>query len=461
MRIHLLIPEVRELLQGGQLDDLRSVLQEMHPTDAAAILSALEIEEIDEILAALPTEIERDVFHYIDPEVQEDYVTGAGRGRVRKALGLMLSDDRHEFLERLDERVRLRLIPLLPSAAREDLLRRETFREDQVGSFLTTDYAVLNPSLTARMAIKELRHQAPKKETIYYSYVVDRLGHLVGFVSLRDLILAKDDTMVRELMKTELVSITPDVDQEEAAHIIRDYDLLALPVVDATGHLIGIVTHDDAVDIVEEEAQEDIEKMAGLTGHGVSVGDYDYLEEPVWRQVRRRAPVLCLLALFWVVTSAVIVGFESSIREKILLVALLPMVMATGGMVGTQASTLVIRALTVGVLEKEPLLRFLWKELRVAATMAVLLAIIAFLDAILVDGMRGDGDPFAMVVRSGAVIGAAMLAHVLSAALLGALTPLVVKKLRGDPAMISTPAVTAIADLTGAAIYLIMVTALL
>jgi len=466
MRNSLLVPEVRELLQEGRLDDLRAVLEEMHPSDAADILSALQVEEIAAILAALPAEIERDVFHYLDAEVQEAYVEGAGRERVQAALGLMLSDDRAAFLDRFDERVRDRLIPLLPNAAREDLLRRETFREDQVGAFLTTDYAVLNPALTVRDALRELRRQAPKKETIYYSYVVDRLGMLVGFVSLRDLILAGEETRVSEVMKTDLVSIAAEADQEEAAHLIRDYDLLALPVVDNAGRLVGIVTHDDAVDIVAEEAHEDIEKMAGLTGHGADVGDYDYLEEPVWRQIRRRAPVLCLLALFWVVTSTGIGGFEQHLEGRWLLFSLLPMVMATGGRVGTQASALVIRALTVSDEEQHRLLPYVWKELRVAGLMGTILAAIAAVDTVLVHWIRpadagGPAESMAIVTDFAVVIGGAMLAHVLSAGLLGALTPLVVKKLRGDPAMISTPAVTAIADLTGATIYLVMVTVLL
>jgi magnesium transporter len=356
--------------------------------------------------------------------------------------------------------VRDQLICLLPNAAREDLLRRGTFREDQVGSFLSTDFAVLNPQLTARSAIAELRRQAPSKETIYYSYVLDRFGKLVGFVSLRDLILANEGTPVGDIMKTELVSVSAEADQEEAARIIRDYDLIALPVVDTAGRLVGLVTHDDAVDIVEEEAQEDIEKMAGVTGHGAEPGDYDYLEEPVLRQVRRRAPVVCVLALFWVVTATVIQGFEEHLQIG-LLVALLPMVMATGGMVGTQASALVIRALTVGDIGKAAVATVIWKELRVAGLMALLLGSIAFANALIVSRTATTPDPLDVVMRSGVVIGAAMLGHVLSAALLGALTPLAVQKMRGDPAMISTPAVTAIADLTGAAIYLVLVMLLL
>ena len=461
MRLDLLIPEIRELLAEGRHEDLVSVLQEMHPSDAASIVGSLTIDEIATLLASSPDDFERDVFGYLEPEVQEAYAAGAGRDRVQEVLQTMLSDDRAEFLDRLDERVRAQLIPMLPRAAREDLLRRGTFRDDQVGAFLSTDYAVVGPLLTARAAIAELRRQAPSKETIYYSYVLDRFGRLVGFVSLRDLILADENEKVGEIMKTDLVSISAEADQEEAARLIRDYDLLALPVVDTAGNLVGIVTHDDAVDIVEEEAQEDFEKMAGVTGHGVETGDYDYMDEPVLRQLRRRAPVICLLAVFWVITSAFIQAFEEELGNKALLVALLPMVMATGGMVGTQASALVIRALTIGDVAKATIARVLWKEIRVAGLLGIALGGIAFLNSIMVSRTADKPVPLDVVTQSATVIGLAMVGHVLTAALLGALTPIVVKQLRGDPAMISTPAVTAIADLSGAAIYLLLVTLML
>jgi magnesium transporter len=266
MRNPLLVPEVRELLEEGRPQDVVEVLSEMHPSDAAATLNALSANEVALLMGKLPVESERDVFGYLDADVQEEFVEGGGRETVKNVLLSMFSDDRAAFLDRLEERVRQKIWPLLSNAAREDLLRRSTFREDQVGSFLSTDYAVLSPQLTARQAIAELRRQAPSKETIYYRYVVDRLGKLVGFLSLRDLILARDDEPLSQLMRTEIVSTTPETDQEEAARIIRDYDLIALPVVDADQRLIGIVTHDDAVDIVEEEAEEDFAKMAGVTG---------------------------------------------------------------------------------------------------------------------------------------------------------------------------------------------------
>jgi len=464
MRFHLLTPEIRELLNGGQYEDLVEVLQDMHPGDAASILSGLDVEEIAAILGHLPQDLERDVFGYLEPEVQEHYVDGVGRDSVQQVLQSMRSDDRAEFLERLEENVRKRLMPMLSTAAREDLLRRDTFDEDQVGAILSTEYAVLGGKATAQSAIASLRRQAPSKETIYYSYVLDRSGKLLGFVSLRDLILADDHQLVEELMKTDLVSIAADRDQEEAVRLISDYDLIALPVVDSAGNLVGMVTHDDAVDIAEEEAQEDFEKMAGVTGHGVEIGDYDYMDEPVLRQIRRRAPVLCLLAILWVITSTLIHNYANALTND-LLIAMLPMVMATGGMVGTQASALVIRALTIGDVAKATITRVLWKELRVAGLMGLLLGAIALLDTILVHTCNPpstagvDGMPTVLIISI--AIGVSMVGHVLTAALLGALTPIVVKKLRGDPAMISAPAVTAIADLTGVLIYIVVVTLML
>ncbi|MBL8747778.1 MAG: magnesium transporter [Planctomycetes bacterium] len=457
MRFHLLIPEVRELLQEGRNDDLLLVLQEMHPTDAASILNGLETDEIAKVLTLLPPDQERDVFGYLEPEVQECYVAGAGRDRVKNVLQTMLSDDRAAFLERLEPRVRDQLIPMLPAAAREDLLRRGTFRDDQVGAFLSTDYAVLNPLLTARSAIAELRRQAPSKETIYYSYVVDRFGKLLGFVSLRDLILANETTPVGEIMKTDLVSISAEADQEKAARIIRDYDLIALPVVDTSGRLVGIVTHDDAVDIVEEEAREDFEKMAGVTGTSESE---DFLDEPVLRQVQRRAPVIALLALFWLVTATIIRGFESMLKDHALLVATMPMVMAIGGMVGSQASTLIIRALAAQE-RSIGFRRLMGKEVLVSLGLASVLAVIALGNAIFLQWVGDEPAGFGETLRTASVIGIAMAADVVFAAILGAGVPHLVKWMRVDPAMISTPAVTALTDLTGASIYLMLVTALL
>lgn len=451
MRNPLLAPEIRELLEEGRQDDLRQLLEDLHPNDAANYLSALSHDEIVQVLTLLPIRLERDVFIYFDPEVQDEIVLGSGRNRVKALLKALPSDERYEFLDRLDDRVKASLVPLLEQAERTDFLRREQYEDDQVGSILSTEYCALKPAMTVVEALAELRRQEPSRETIYYAYVVDDAGRLLGFVSLRDLITSRDRETIGDIMKTEPVSILVTADQEEAARLIREYDLLALPVLDETGRLVGIVTHDDAADIEEEEGTEDIELMAGVTGEPEEPGGY--LAEPVWSQLRRRVPLIAFLAMFNLTTATVIHHFEGSLEYGMLL-ALLPVVMATGGMVGSQASSLMIRGLTIGDVEPHAVRTVIWKELRVGVGMALILSAIIFFEGLVLAQL--DDDPTLTTTRmavASVAMAAAMAAHVLGAGLFGVTVPIAAKALGRDPATVSTPAVTAIADLTGAAIF--------
>ncbi len=449
MRNPLLAPEIRELLQEGRRDDLRELLEELHPNDAAAYLAALTPEEIGQVLGLLPSRLERDVFCYFDPDVQEDILLGAGRARVKALLMAMPSDERYEFLDRLEDRIKNSLVPLLEQAARADFLRREQYEDDQVGSILSTEYCALKPEMTVLEALTELRRQEPSRETIYYVYVLDDDRKLIGFVSLRDLLTSRDRERIGDLMKHEPIQILVSEDQEEAARLIREYDLLALPVVDETGRLCGIVTYDDAADIAEEEGTEDIELMAGVTGEAEEPGGY--LAEPVWSQLRRRVPLLAFLALFNLSTATVIHAYEADLRPEFLL-ALLPVVMATGGMVGGQASSLMIRGLTIGDVEPGALRAVLWKEVRVCAGMAAILSTIIFGEGLIL-GQFEEGGSFERAWIASAAMALAMAAHVTSAGVFGVTVPIVAKALGRDPATVSTPAVTAIADLTGAVIF--------
>ena len=450
MRNPLLAPELRELLLDGKPEELRQFLEELHPNDAAAFLASLETDEIVQALSAMPAQLEREVFSYLDPEVQDAILLGAGREHVKGLLRAMPSDERYAFLERLDDRVRESVVPLLEQAARLDYLRREQFEKQQVGSFLNTEYCALEPHMTVVEALAELRRQAPSRETIYYLYVVDKDKKLIGFLSLRDLITARDRDTIEKLMKTEPVSIHVTADQEQAAKVIREYDLIALPVVDDTGRLVGIVTYDDAADIQEAEETEDIERMAGLSG--TSEGE-SYFEASTLELIRRRAPLIAFIAGFYVLTASVIASQEEALPGT-MLVALLPMVMATGGSVGTQSSSLIIRAITIGDVGSRPLGRVLWKELRVSAGIAAVLSCIVFLEGFVLGSFDKvyAGAIQTLLLACGA-LGVAMAFHVMSAAVIGAAVPIVAKLLRRDPAMVSTPAVTAIADLSGASIY--------
>lgn len=450
-RSTLLAPELRELLQEGQVADLRTVLEDLHPNDAANILSGLDEHEIVEILSSMPLATERDLFSYFDPELQESIVLGSGRDRVRKLLAAMPSDERAEFFEEMEERVRSSLVPLLERAAREDLIRRESYDNDQVGSVLSTEHCALRATMSVTEAIAELRRQEPTRETIYYSYVVDPEGRLVGFVSLRALISARDSATVGELMKTEMVFTTPEADQEEAATLIREYDLLALPVVDGSGRLLGIVTHDDAADILEAEDTEDMEKMAGIASEAED--RLLYSEDTIWNQVRRRAPLVALLVIAFTGVALVVADQEAMLDgiNSAAVIALLPMVLATGGMVGSQTSTLIVRALALKDVSHHGLLPILWKELRIGACLALLLGLIGFGEAWLLEFL--DPENTAINLTACWAIAAALGVHVVTAALLGAAIPLSIDRLGLDPATAATPTFTTIADFLGAVIY--------
>ncbi|MEO0480558.1 MAG: magnesium transporter [Planctomycetota bacterium] len=455
MRNSLLAPELRELLGDGRHDDLRQILGDLHPNDAAHELRGLEDQEIVQALELVPLSLARDMFEYFEPELQEEIVLGAGRGRVKALLEALPSDDRYEFVESLDERVREQLVPLLEKAARVDLLRRDEFEADQVGSFLSTEYCALREGMTADEAIAAIRRQEPSRETIYYAYVLDDEKRLLGFVSLRKLITARHRQTVSELMKSHVVTVGATEDQEEAARLIREYDLLALPVIDDFGRLLGLVTYDDAADIQEEESTEDIERMAGVTGDAPDEGGY--LAETVSSQIRRRVPLIAFLAIFNLSTAAVISSYEHGLAFSFL-TGMLPIVMATGGMVGTQASSLIIRNLTLGAFEPRQFMAVLWKEVRVTIGMAAILSVIVFAEGMVLG--LGDEEVGDRALTASIAMALAMAGHVLGSGTLGVAVPIAARALKIDPALVSTPAVTAIADLFGACVFLAIVLAM-
>lgn len=251
----LLVPELLELLQGERRQDLVAVLTDLHPNDAAEILSGLETEQLRQMLGMLPVELERDLFEYFEPDVQESLLLGRDRQRVKSLLTVMASDDRAELMDQLEPHVRESLLPMLTQAVREDLIRRDRFEDDQVGAILSTEFLVLDEAMTVGEALGEIRRQEPTKETIYYSFVVDGERRLLGFVSLRKLIMAEPADPLSGVINRGVVSVKADDDQEDAARTIREYDLLAIPVVDDQDRLLGILTHDDAADVQEEEAE--------------------------------------------------------------------------------------------------------------------------------------------------------------------------------------------------------------
>ena len=464
MRFPPLGPELRELLGGSdhELAKLRQLLENCHPKEAAEMLTCLLPEEITTGMSLLPIEMERDMFRYFEPDLQERIVLGSSRSRVGELLEGLPSDERAEFLEGLDDQVRRQLLPLLARETRQDLLRRESFEDDQVGAIMSTEFCALGEELTIPRALDEVRIQASSKETIYYSYALDQEGKLKGFVSLRDLIVSEQTLTVGAIMKTELVSVPVSADQEEAARLIREYDLLALPVLDEESHMVGIVTYDDAVDILEEENTEDIKLIAGITA--VEDEPEEYLASSVITHYRGRVAWLTVLAMSFLFIAIMIDEFgegiitpsksgDSTSALTLMAIAFLPLLLATGANVGGQASALVLRGLTVQSLSHGDMRQVVWKEARVGLLLCATLGSVVFGLTWLFTQWNPTivFDPMI-----GLAIAAAVGAHVLTAAMVGALIPLVFSRLGWQPEVFSLPALNCVSDTAGTVIYIIV-----
>ncbi|MDY0171225.1 MAG: magnesium transporter [Thermoguttaceae bacterium] len=450
MKNPLLVPEIRELLAEGNFDELREFCDAGHPGIVAEFLSALPAEEAWEALRHAGLERRAEVFTNLDEELQTEIVEGLPRGEVAQLITEMPHDDRVDLIKRLPEETRDVILPALAQAEREDIRRLIAYREGSAGAVMTSDYATLSPDLTASEAIERLRREAPDRETIYYAYVVDQQRKLLGFVSLKDLIVARANRRISDLMHEEVISATVDDDQERAARRIQKYDLIALPVVDANGVLVGIITHDDAIDIITQEQTEDMEKLMAIAGaHEASA----YLRTPAWEHFRNRGYWVVGLAALGIFSGMVIHNFEDALTQLLILALYMPMLADTGGNTGSQAATVVVRALALGEITPRDVLRVLWKEFRIASMMALVLATVAFCKVLFLTTWFSVDTAGFPLTTIGVCIGLALGIQVLSATLIGAMLPIGAARLNLDPAIVASPALTTAVDITGLLIY--------
>lgn len=321
---------------------------------------------------------------------------------------------------------------------------------------MTSEYAVLPPYTTAARAIAMLREEAPDKETIYLSFIVDAQRRLVGQVSLKDLILAPPRSAVRTIMNREVAFVRAMDDREEAARLIAKYDLLALPVVNEQDALVGIITHDDAMDVMDLEYTEDMEKFMAIVGRHE---DQHYLRTPVLTHFAKRAPWIIVLAALGMVSGMVVTGHQGMLASLVILAAFMPMLADTGGNTGSQSAALIIRGLALGQISAADTLKVLWKELRVALLLSVLLGFLTFIRVLFFSG--GPQLPAGVSLELiGGAIALALSLQVVSATLIGALLPIAAAALKLDPAVAASPALTTIVDITGLLIYFTTVTLL-
>ena len=445
----LLVPELRDLIAAGDIKALREFCELGHPALVAELISALTGEEAWQVLRQSELPLRAEIFSHLDEDLQVEIIGNLRRDDVARLLADMPPDDRADLFMKLPEDRRESVLPALAQAEREDIRRLTAYKEGTAGAVMTSDYATLAPRLTASQAIERLREVAPDKETIYYAYVLDDSRKLLGFVSLKDLILARRDARVEDIMHPEVIFSRVEDDQEDAARKIQKYDLLALPVLNGGDALVGIITHDDAIDIITQEHTEDLEKFMAITG---SHEDAAYMKTSAWGHFKNRSPWVIVLALLGLVSGLIVQRFEGLLLQFAILAAFMPMLADTGGNTGSQSATLVVRALALKEISPRDILRILGKELQISAMLAVLLGIIAYGRVIFLGG--GSSLPANYSLGTiGLAIALALGLQVVTSTLIGALLPMAAARAKFDPAVVASPALTTVVDITGLLIY--------
>jgi magnesium transporter len=454
MRNPLLVPDLREFIRAGETEALREFLDEYHPARVGEVVEDLGPGEGDAVFGLLEPRARADVMSYLEPETQVRLVEAMPPDSAAELLHLMSHDERADLVNRLDEEHVDQILRRLAQAEREDIRRLASYEPGTAGAVMTTDYATLRPDSTVREALDHLRQEAPDRETIYYNYVVDKDRRLLGLISLKDLFLAPQRARVDDLMTRDLVVARVDEDQESVAKKIEQYDLIAIPVVDAADMLVGIVTHDDAMDILRREQTEDILQFVGVSA------DREADEAPYWQgrvidSVRRRIGWLLMLFFAEFLTGSVLRYFKWVNEHSVItsdLPLFVPMLIGTGGNAGSQTVGTIIRGLALGEIEFKDAFRVLLREGATGMLLGMALGVFGFFYALT---MRGES------VRFSCVIGLALLGICVWANTVGALVPLLAKKFGRDPALISAPLITTLVDASGLIIYYTIAIALL
>jgi magnesium transporter len=443
----LLVPEIRELLEHDDLTTITAVIAEMHPASAAELLGGLNAEEITRILPTLPIQFQAATFSHFEMSMQVELVEGQGRSHVARLLEEMSADDRADLIVALGDEVQQELMPLLAQAERADIRRLASYPEDSVGAVMTTDYATVPETITAGEALQRLRHAAPDAETIYYIYVTDAERHLKGVFSLKTLILARPDRQISSLMVSDVKSVRATDDRSTVAQEVAKYDWLAMPVVDDVGRLVGLVTVDDVIDVIEDEAEEDIYHL-GAAGKPLE----GYFQVGALRMVWQRLPWLLLLVLVGFITASVVKGF-AVLGDSLALtvVAFNTMLLGSGGNASTQTTTVIVRGLATGELTRKDAGRILRKELTIALVAGAVLAVLAATRVMISD----HNWELALTVAL------AMIATVVIAKSLGGMLPLVMDRIGLDPALMSAPLITTILDVVTLTVYLLLAMAIM
>ncbi|WP_304432472.1 magnesium transporter [Acutalibacter muris] len=428
-----------ELLEERRFSGAGAIVKDMNPADAAWVLEELPEQRMPVLFRLLPKELAADTFAYMEPESQELLVQGFSDRELDEVMEQLFLDDTVDMIEEMPANVVKKILRHVDSETRRMINQVLNYPKDSAGSIMTMEYVDLKRSMTVEQAFERIRRTGVEKETIYTCYVTDSRRKLLGIVTVKDLLLARKDEVIRNIMETNVKYVSTHTDQEEAARALSKYDFLALPVVDAEERLVGIVTVDDAIDVIQEEATEDIEKMAAI-----APSDRPYMKTGVFATWRKRVPWLLFLMISATFTSGILASFEGALAASMVLTNFIPMLMDTGGNSGGQSSATIIRGLSLGEIQYRDVPRVLLKECSVAMLCGGTLALANFVKLLLVDRV-------ALTVA--AVVCVTLVAAILVANIVGSSLPILAKRLGLDPTVTASPLITTIVDAVVLMIY--------
>ena len=451
--------ELYALLTGKNLKELKEILSEMPYPDIAEFIMELDDELDEEKLAVkvfriLPKDISADVFAYLDPDSQMLIVRSITDSEIGRLMDDLFVDDAVEFLEEVPANMVRRVLANTDKETRDIINRFLKYPDNCAGSVMTIEMVDLHDRLTVGEAIKNIRRSGVDKETIYTCYVIDDNRHLVGTIPLRRLLLNDEETLITDIMSDDeqLIYVRTMDDQEEVASIAKKYDLLSVPVVDNEGRLVGIITIDDIIDIIDEEATEDFEKMANLTP-----SDDEYLKTKIGVLAKNRIPWLIILLISSTFTGQIIEGFETKLAAIAGMTACIPMLMGTGGNSGSQVSTLIIRGLALDEIRVKDYFKVLWKEIRVSFMVGFVLAVVNIVRMFVLRYTLGSDASTSVIF----VVSFSIWCVVIVAKIMGCSLPIVAKLCRMDPAMMTGPLMSTVVDAVSLLIYFALANALI
>lgn len=430
---------IEKLLEIRKYKEIKEILKEMNDVDVAEMLEGFSDENMIRIFRLLPKDDAADIFAYMSSDREHALIDSLTNKELENIINDLYSDDVMELLEELPANVVKRIIAASNPETRRDINHLLRYPEDSAGSNMNIDFVDLRADMTVKEAIARIRRIGVDKETINTCYVIDNFRHLLGIVTLRKLVLSSQSALIEEIMNDNLITVHTMEDQEDVAHDFQKYDLTSMPVVDNENRLVGIITVDDIVDIMQEETTEDIEKMAAMVP-----SDKPYIKNGPFETFKKRIPCLLLLMISASITGKIIQGFEHALAGSVILTAFIPMLMDTGGNSGSQASVSIIRALSLDEIKHSDIVKIVFKEFRVAILVGVTLAACNFIKMMIIDHVS---------IMIAAVVCLTLIVTVIIAKIVGCTLPILADKLGFDPAVMASPFITTIVDALSLLIY--------